>query len=1137
MMRKTIMSKIVGVIGTKPPALWIIFISILSGLMSADAFYRSANTDLTGFPGRIIGICVFMGIDPNLRTSIYIKLILLFIITFCFIFFICLLLNHLWQNSKRNFPFSQETSTLSILSGTAIAVFMFMVVTRNTIYQNTLPFLAFLLFLVLIIINLKFIIYNFCNNQRISCFPKSETLIVSFIIPYQLILGYSAFFGKQPGFTLRFFILFIFLFIVFWLLYLASWKLLCIFKKNNPLKFNNAVINSGIPLILIPFFIPLANEIQFSLARIVFISPEYIAFVIFLLLVICSVFLFIYSTVNTGSLSRNIFSGFKFYFPITIATDALYLNYQHDITISVFDIFHTGEAVLPVHQLFKFGSIPFIDLYPVHGLFEMFPQFFYRLINGSRGFEMLLWGDGYMHGWIPGIIASILFFILLKKFTHPLFAFLILMCTPITHIFHPYYSLLILPALCLYHTMKSPSFSHMILCWIMLAFLLVWRIDFGVAATAGFFVVLAGEFVSRNRLHFKDMLFSFILVYGISALIFISLTALKNKSIIDLTIQYFNYAALQVPAVSYSSMIKSYNSLAILQYFILPMVSVTYILFYIIRVFIYNKTVDPLRQLLVYFAVISIIMSLRSLHRHSMYEGIFNPYLFVFLFSFLPFFMYRVKKSMTIWIFLIVSVGFYYIIPHTNKVFLPPKYTFSQIDKCPVPASNNTFFEFKPWNQHSRRETIRDNSLDNVVQFLNYYLDTKQMYYDFANAPLLYFLTDRQCPQYLPETLYHTSEVSQKYLLDGLSAYLDENRLPIVLFKQNNDHDRRDNVPNEIRSYRAVEFIYQHFSPLVQVDNFEIWGNDSFQTDKIMSDVALDVDKIKLYPLKLIQHPVTHDVRLIPDPIQLKIRCGVNNPFVERFLNLNPVGKLNPSKQYFLKAMCRVSKKGKLKVYFKFNNSHPDKLNRVPYDLTDTNKNSFRDIFIPVPLHTHDNVTLTDIRLSPPKGSVFEIKSIELVETDPEKLNFYNPLSIKPIEMIKYRQTFDLKKLPYIWGTYDDANPVDNAEVLHVFNESLPIKLSSHKSLFLSFPSTVDKSTGNYLYLCMESTNAGNVTVSYGPDLKSAFSLTVIPSGKSENYLIRISTQWKWMHYPISKLTIDSTAPVVVRSAKLLKGD
>ncbi len=119
----------------------------------------------------------------------------------------------------------------------------------------------------------------------------------------------------------------------------------------------------------------------------------------------------------------------------------------------------------------------------------------------------------------------------------------------------------------------------------------------------------------------------------------------------------------------------------------------------------------------------------------------------------------------------------------------------------------------------------------------------------------------------------------------------------------------------------------------------------------------------------------------------------------------------------------------------------------------------------------------------------------------------------------------------------NDANPVDNAEVLHVFHEPLPIHLSPGKSLTLNFPSNVDKSTGNYLYLGMESTHSGKVTVSYGLKSKSEFCFSVIPSGESEHYLIRISTQREWMHNPVSVFSIDSTVPVYVTRAKLLKGD
>jgi hypothetical protein len=71
----------------------------------------------------------------------------------------------------------------------------------------------------------------------------------------------------------------------------------------------------------------------------------------------------------------------------------------------------------------------------------------------------------------------------------------------------------------------------------------------------------------------------------------------------------------------------------------------------------------------------------------------------------------------------------------------------------------------------------------------------------------------------------------------------------------------------------------------------------------------------------------------------------------------------------------------------------------------------------------------------------------------------------------------------------------------------------------------------------MKSDQGVLVTVSYGDGMPSAISFVVWPSHDIKDYLVRISSQWKWASEPINSITVSSAAPVEVQAVYVRKGD
>lgn len=272
----------------------------------------------------------------------------------------------------------------------------------------------------------------------------------------------------------------------------------------------------------------------------------------------------------------------------------------------------------------------------------------------------------------------------------------------------------------------------------------------------------------------------------------------------------------------------------------------------------------------------------------------------------------------------------------------------------------------------------------NITNFINSSLAPHETYFDFSNAPLLYIFTNKKFTQYLIPNIFHSSEIIQNDAIRKFDTIYQQEKVPLVLFKQGNRWDNVDFTPNEIRSYRIAEYIYTHYRPVGYIDNkYQLW-------------IATYID--------------------------------------------------NRSVNYY------ETQKG------------------------------------------------------------------------------FAPVS-------KITQNFTLQKLPYIWGTYDPYCAVTDTKVLKSLVANNTIVLEKKKELNFSVDTDIDKSSGNYVYMRLKSSRSANTTLKYGGDGLDIFTFVTIPTSKPEHYLIRVSTQWNWMHNPVDKISLISDENIELYEMNIRKGD
>lgn len=1082
---------------------WVVALSVsltLSIIGFILRFLMENNAlELTNFKDRAIGIAVISGVDTALRTKLYVEFILGAIILFC-VFFI--LFQYTSKKHLRFLPIAFEKQMIFYVSLFAIASIVLYVTSRQILFLNNLMLLYFLLILVSFFIIIEAISYRL-NLKGVSKMISNNTIIIlSLIFPFVAYIIGLVLFNKSLSFAndIYHYLLLSFL----WFLFLAAYYLLNLVCKRimDPnFALSNLITLSFLPILLIPISIPLSNELQFTLSGVVHVSPRSLSTLIAFFLLLSSLILSIILSKKPNFALRSLDVLEYVYFPIIVASVVLFRYYQHSLEISAYDMFHHGELLISNQQLFSFGSLPYIGIYPTHGLSEMYYQVLYSVVNGYRPVEPLLWG------WITPIIGALLVYFVLKNIADPVFSLFTILFIPISdNMGGYYYTLSMLMALCLIWAYRRMTFFRSAVLWIMLVFLFLWRLDFGLAATAGVIFILAIIHIKNlylnkfNLAEVRNLSLSLIMVAILSFITFTSIIIVNTESISEILLQNIQFAAYQNLVASYVDIITSYSNLAVLQYAILPCISLIYIIYFLVKFLIKNGTPPENQILLVFLAIFSLILSVRSVQRHSLIEG-YVPYLFIFLLICLPFYL-RLTKNLSRILFLGIFLAY---------LLAFPSYTIM------LNNQNGDFFEYHDWQDKESRVFDNKAQYQDIVSFINGYLGQNQTFFDFTNSPIIYVFTNKKHIPYIIPNLYQTSESIQTITLDKLEDYHDKGNLPLVIFKQNNYWDYVDSVPNEIRSYKIVEFIYTFYRPLGLIDNYQIWVEKNSSLHEALSQNEAR-RRINFKPQELFLYDVN---KISAD--ELAFRCGGYDPQISNFLDLASAGSLNMIRYPLLKIRYKSSIAGDLQIFYGYNGSPFEELYSRRVNLKNTSQN-YSEVLVPI---SSGKIGLTDIRFDPPSNSVFEIESVEVSE---RKTALY-PISSKDIH-----QDFDLKKLPYIWGKYDGKDASTNTEILEEVNIS-QARLDKDQEVIFSFNPIIDKSSGNYIHFKIKSTSSGNFVIKYGNESISSITFQVVPSAEYEDYLVRISSQWLWMGEPISRITIRSSEAVEVGEILIRKGD
>lgn len=778
-------------------------------LFPVTLFLKFSNVELISFSKRIIGTAVLDLIDVNQRTLIYVFSAFLFFSLFVLWY---LLIYQLEKKRREDSRIGIRNLGLELTCSLGILITIWQGFHPSN-FQIMILGLLFIYGCLIVLINYLSSKYLLFSDKAFNFF--SYNFLISTVFTGNVVFMLM-FFQK---FSIRFNRLYALLAIIL----VVFLFLLLQYLFRNRTAYYQRIVRSMLPLSALAGLIPLIQELQFTFAAAI-PNLKILVFFVFLLVFVISMLLFFFKpTGNANPLcdfTKKLIV--DLYIPLLIFTVLIYVLHNQYIVFGDLDYFHLGEALITNQQLFQFGKIPFLDIFPTYGLSNLSFQVLYSAINGYKRLEPYIWQ------WMSTIPLVLIFYYFLKRYIGVWYSLALSLLFPLDWILGSYsmFSGLYLVILCL-HAIIISSFNekywykHQLFYWLLNFFLVLliffWRLDFGLVDLIAFLtfllcLIIAGQKNLDLRIDFRSLLMAFmifLIIVAISGAILIQVT---RTPFFEISRNLVDFLSMQGQSMGYSSISNSQHSLAYFEYFLTPIIGILYLLYFVYLLF--SKVGKPsLKQFsLVFLAICSLGLSIRTLQRHSALE-LFYPAFTIVLTLLLPYYLnHKHTQSNYLFSLLLLALLIVGLSPIRKD-----SYTEKFLQRI-MPGQGYDFVNWKPGD--SRVILANGENQQTLTKYLKENLKEDQTFLDLTNRPLLYVLAEKEFPFYLIPVFNNSTEDIQQIETSKLQKLNDQELMPLTIVKGPPGFwfDRVDGVDNEIRNYRLFEFAYNNYSPYAEVD-------------------------------------------------------------------------------------------------------------------------------------------------------------------------------------------------------------------------------------------------------------------------------------------------------------------------------
>jgi hypothetical protein len=540
---------------------------------------------------------------------------------------------------------------------------------------------------------------------------------------------------------------------------------------------------------------------------------------------------------------------FSNHIPVLIAGISCLALYMPVVKPEI-DFFEDANHVLPLHQWFAFGKMPFLDSFNSHALSDFLFGWLYAVFNGNDPMGV------FVYDFIPGVLyLLVIYFFILKMTGDGFMALWLTLVFPYAGLLlPPYFNFVPLAALAFICIYEKQSVKNYTLFFLSLLFLILWRIDLGVSALVAGLTGLAFLvfFVPSFQTNKKNLITGLSIVLGVSMLLFLTAFIYSgNKlgiAINDVLAYTSSFQSYGINDLSYV-----HNMQYFVLYYVFPvavLLTVIYFSFLIIR--------KPYKQEKEYKFILPIVFLgifyfsnlQRGLVRHTMaeqWDTAFTSFAFLII-SGIVLFHYLNKSPVTrFFVFFIACT-----VLISNYVFTEPGLNKNNFYHHAVSGLTKSFPLHREGAKMTRVKPDASNEPSHAAfsAWMKENFTDSSTFLDFSNTPMLYYFANRIVPNYflqIPHTAHN--EYLQQRFLEDLNIY----DIPVVVFSNvpSGFWDNLDGIPNAYRHYRIAEYIYKNYKPAFLLSNHSIWLKKEMSINNATAD-------------SVSTRPVQYSLKLIP---------------------------------------------------------------------------------------------------------------------------------------------------------------------------------------------------------------------------------------------------------------------------------
>lgn len=767
----------------------------------------------------------------------------------------------------------------------------------------------------------------------------------------------------------------------------------------------------------------------------------------------------------------------KRYFPMLVLGIACFTFYDPFITLST-EMFESGNRFLPLMEFRKSGVVPIIEKFNAHELSELFFGGIYAFLNGLNGREMLIYDFMNLVIWLV-----LVYYFIYRLSRNAYAALFITLIFPLTGEFiHAGHAVAFIAIFMLHEVInRSASQKNYLLLFSCIAFLILWRMDIGYPALIATGGTLFIYWLNDKRFVFdKKLLFKSIFIFaGIFILILGVIALSRGINIFKKMSGALNYLA-SAQSYGYVNLGDASAPAFRMQHYVFPFIIISGLFALLVSFRRFNVSVSGRN---VYIAVVFLTIYFlanfqRGIVAHTFAagsDGWLSPFLFLILSGSIYLFFHK-RSQVAKFILFVLSASFL-VMNYKYPAVAEPQNTYSRW--------TNKVRNYSAIDPRENISRIIDEADTEKTQFSGFrklvaeQLNEEQTFIDFSNTPMLYYLTGKISPSYFyqnPLTI-HNDQLQNNFISE-----LKEYDTPLLIFSHFPETywDNVNGVPNGIRHYRMAEYFYQNYRPYVLTDGLCIWKrNDLLIENKIKNVFYYNKDTLNF------QSVISGEAVRSADKKYY---------FSIKYKNYSSTSVITLTDNGVLKQLSSVfgNKNLHLNYYFV-----PDSMSGGKLKFSVDNSNN-------------------------------SVESIILIECD-HLPDFY---SGQP-------KRYDLKLLPYIWGTYDDRvhNETIIADLL-----SNPLGMTNGKIEYFNFASDLDKSSGNTIFISLQCDNAvaEPFELMYGSSrdgYKGTYSFIIPPGKGTREFAVRISSQFNWYSkVDYVGLVSQSKEQITLNKIQLLKG-